>query len=148
MQAAALPASPTEKSASRAWLRALEKTAKIDAAPARIFPLVVEELGARFGDAPALLSSSENFSHAQLAARANQYARWALAQGVAKGDTVALLMPNRAEYLAIWLGISRIGGVVALINTNLSGAALAHSLTIAGPKHLIVATRLDAVLEG
>jgi fatty-acyl-CoA synthase len=148
MTAAAAPAATRDNSASRVWLRALEKTARIDAAPSRIFPLVIEELGARYGDAPALLSPSENFSHAQLAARANQYARWALAQGVAKGDTVALLMPNRAEYLAIWLGICRIGGVVALINTNLTGAALAHCLTVACPKHLIVDTRLDAALEG
>ena len=64
---------------------------------------------------------------------ANRYARWALAQGIAKGDVVALLMPNRADYLAIWLGITRIGGVVALINTNLTGAALAHCLAVAQP---------------
>ncbi len=30
-------------------------------------------------------------------------------------------MSNRAEYLAAWLGITRIGGVAALINTNLGG---------------------------
>ncbi len=57
-------------------------------------------------------------------------------------------MPNRADYLAIWLGISRVGGVVALINTNLKGEALAHCLTVAQPKHLIIDTRLDAALEG
>jgi len=123
-------------------------TAKIDAAPERIFPLVIEELGARFGDALALTSPGENFSHAGLAARANQYARWALGQDIAKGDVVCLLMPNRAEYLAIWLGLTRIGAVVALINTHLSGEGLAHCITVAAPKHIIVDTRLDAVLEG
>lgn len=137
-----------ENSASKAWLRALEMTAKIDAAPDRIFPVVIEELGVRFGDAPALLSRTENFSHAGLAARANKYARWALAQDIAKGDTVCLLMPNRAEYLAIWLGLTRIGAVVALINTHLTGEGLAHCITVAAPKHIIVDTRLDAVLEG
>ena len=139
---------PKENSASRAWLRALEMTAKIDAAPERIFPDVIAELGARFGAAPALFSTRENFTHAMLAARANRYARWALAQGIAKGDRVALLMPNRAEYLAIWLGITKIGGVVALINTHLAGAALAHCLTVANPKHLIADARLDAALDG
>ncbi len=123
-------------------------TAKIDAAPERIFPLVIEELGARFGNAPALTSPGENFSHAGLAARANQYARWALGQDIAKGDAVCLLMPNRAEYLAIWLGLTRIGAVVALINTHLSGEGLAHCITVAAPKHIIVDTRLDTVLEG
>ena len=30
-------------------------------------------------------------------------------------------MPNRPEFLALWLGVTRIGGVVALLNTNLTG---------------------------
>ncbi len=123
-------------------------TARIDAAPERIFPLVIEELGARFGDAPALFSPSENFSHAGLAGRTNQYARWALGQGIAKGDTICLLMPNRGEYLAIWLGLTRIGAVVALINTHLSGEGLANCITVAAPKHIMVDTRLDAALDG
>jgi fatty-acyl-CoA synthase len=138
----------SEASASRAWLRALEMTAKIDDQPHRIFPLVVEELGARFGDAPALMAQGENLSHAELAAQANRYARWGLAHGIEKGEAVCLLMPNRPDYLAIWLGLTRIGAVVALINTNLSGSALAHCITVAGPKHIIVDARLDRALEG
>ena len=45
-----------------------------------------------------------------------------MANGVGKGDVVALMMPNRPEYLAVWLGIARAGGVTALLNTNLTGA--------------------------
>jgi len=51
-------------------------------------------------------------------------------------------MENRPEYMAIWLGITRIGGVVALLNTNLSGPSLAHSVRIAEPKRIIVAAGL------
>jgi fatty-acyl-CoA synthase len=51
-------------------------------------------------------------------------------------------MPNRPEYMAIWLGITAIGGVVALLNTNLRGRALAHCVDIVAPKHLIVAAEL------
>src|SRR3984885_1031248 len=138
----------SEASASKAWLRALEKTAKIDDQPQRIFPLVIEELGVRFGDAQALIAPGGNFSHAALAAQANRYARWGLAQGIEKGETICLLMPNRPDYLAIWLGLSRIGAVVALINTNLTGAALAHCITVAGSRHIIVDARLDIALEG
>ena len=139
---------PNENAASKSWLRALEMTASIDARPACIFPRLVEELGATFGDRPALIGPAECFSHAELAERARIYARWALAQGLAKGDVVALVMPNRAEYLAIWLGISRVGGVVALINTNLSGDALAHCLRVAQPRHIIVAESLASSLAG
>ena len=45
----------SEASTSKSWLRALELTAKIDDQKRRIFPLVIEELGARFGEAPALI---------------------------------------------------------------------------------------------
>ena len=63
-------------------------------------------------------------------------------QGFAKGDVVGLLMNNRPEYFAIWLGITSIGGVVALLNTNLAGASLAHCINIVSPKTLIVSAEL------
>ena len=109
---------------------------------------MIEELARNAGDAPALLSDRESFSYRELAARANRYARWALQQGLAKGDVVCLLMPNRPEYLAIWLGITRVGGVVALLNTNLVGASLAHCIDIVEPKHVIVAAELLARILG
>ena len=112
--------------------------------PTRVFPLVIEELAAKYGDAPALISDREQFTYRSLAARSNRYARWALQQGIAKGDTVCLLMPNRPEYMAIWIGITSVGGVVGLINTNLVGPSLAHCIDIAAPKHIIVAAELAA----
>jgi fatty-acyl-CoA synthase len=133
-------------SSARAWSRALELTAPIVRRPARILPTVIEELAARCGDSPALLSDRECFTYRALAERSAKYARWAIARGIAKGDVVCLLMPNRPEYMAIWLGITRVGGVVALLNTNLTGSALAHSVNAAAPRYLIVeATLLDRV---
>ena len=82
-------------SPAKAWLRALEMTAPIAAHPARTLPAIIDDLAEAHGDAPALLSDCETLSYRGLAARANRYARWALAQGLAKGDTVGLLMPNR-----------------------------------------------------
>ncbi len=78
--------------------------------------------------------------------RANRYARWALQAQLAKGETVCLMMPNRPEYMAVWVGITRIGGVVALINTNLVGPSLAHCIDIVEPKHIIVTPDLVAAL--
>jgi fatty-acyl-CoA synthase len=105
-------------------------------------------LAEKFGDAPALLSDRESFSYRELAARSNRYARWALAHGIRKGDTVCLMMPNRPEFLAVWLGITRVGGVVALINTNLTGVALAHCVNVVEPTHIIVAAELLEPLQG
>jgi fatty-acyl-CoA synthase len=103
---------------------------------------VIEELATQFGDAPALLSDGECLSYRGLADRSNRYARWALDHGLAKGDAVCLLMPNRPEYMAIWLGISSVGGVVALLNTSLAGPSLAHCINIVRSRHLIVASEL------
>lgn len=119
-------------------VRALRYTTHIARNPTRVFPQLIDELAEKYGDAPALLSDRERLNYRELSARANRYARWALSQGVAKGDTVCLLMPNRPEFLAIWLGITQIGGVVALLNTNLVGHALAHCINVVTPNHIIV----------
>ncbi|HWB97337.1 MAG TPA: long-chain-acyl-CoA synthetase [Bryobacteraceae bacterium] len=132
--------------AAKSWSRALELTAGIADAPRRTFPAVVDELAAKSGDAPALLSDRERFSFSGLAERSNRYARWAIGNGLAKGDTVCLLMSNRPEYMAIWLGITRIGAVVALLNTNLSGASLAHCINVVEPKHIIAEEQLVEAL--
>jgi len=72
-------------SPAKAWLRAIELTAPIARNRNRIFSTVIEELAARLGDAPALLSDRESLTYRALAERSNRYARWALDQGLAKG---------------------------------------------------------------
>jgi fatty-acyl-CoA synthase len=131
----------------RCGLRTLRRTAPIVRQPRRIFPIVIDELALKHGDKPALLSNRETLSYRALADRSRRYLRWALQQGIAKGDVVALLMPNRPEYLAIWLGLTRAGATVALLNTNLSGASLAYCIDIVTPRYVIVAADLVAALD-
>ncbi len=133
-----------EFEALRSVLRALRMTTPIARNPGRIFPVIVEELAARFGEQEALISDRERLTYRELDERANCYARWARREGLVKGDVVCLLMSNRPEYLAIWIGLTRVGVVVSLLNTNLSGAALGHCISIVAPKHVIVATDLHA----
>jgi fatty-acyl-CoA synthase len=138
----ARPRTSGKDSALRDWVRALEATAPIAGNLQRIFPRVIEELAETRGDAPALLSAHECLTYRTLNERVNRYARWALEQNLGKGEAVCLVMPNRPEYMAIWLGITKVGAVVSLINTNLCGAALAHCLDIVKPQHIIVAAGL------
>jgi fatty-acyl-CoA synthase len=130
------------RSTAKSWASALEMTASIPKNPGRIFPDVIDELAERHGNAPALLSEAEHLTYRALAERSNQYTRWALNEGLVKGAVVCLLMPNRPEYLAIWLGITRAHGIVSLLNTNLTGSGLAHCINIAGPTHIIVDPQL------
>src|SRR5580692_7733393 len=130
----------------RGALRTLRLTTPIARHPTRIFPTVVDELAVRYGEKPALVSDRETLTYRGLAEQSCRYSRWALAQGLAKGEVVALLMTNRPAYVAIWLGIIRAGGTVALLNTNLAGPALAHCIDIVRPRHLIVAGELTDTL--
>lgn len=132
----------------RGALSTLRRTTPIAKNPKRIFPWVVEELAKQYGDKEALVSDRERFTYRELDRRANQYARWARAQGVGRGDVVCLLMLNRPEYMVIWLGVLRAGGVVALLNTNLTGTPLAHSISIVSPKHIILDSRLATAFNG
>jgi fatty-acyl-CoA synthase len=136
------PNTAATKTARAAWLRALERTAAIERDVTLTLPVLIDGLADRFGTAPALASSTEHFSYAGLAARSHQYARWGIARGFGPRDVVALLMGNCAEYVAVWLGLTRLGVTVALINTQLTGDALVHSISIAAPRALIVGADL------
>ena len=147
----ALP--PRGATPARAWLRALETTTLATRDPQRILPRAVAEWARRYGDRPALLSERETFNFQGLARRVNQVSRWALQAGVAKGETVALVMGNRPEYFAIWLGLTQIGAVAALVNVNLHGAALTHCLDVAAVRRAIVEDRFveacdEAIAQG
>jgi fatty-acyl-CoA synthase len=134
-------------SAAKSWLKAIELTSRIDANPDRLFADVVEDWAEREPDRPSLISDIEAFTYRTLAERINRYARWALSAGIRKGDTVCLLMSSRPDYLAAWLGITRVGGVVALINTRLVGASLSHCINVADAGHIVLAADLVDVFE-
>jgi len=131
-----------KRSPLKAWVRALERTAGIERDRSLTLPVLIERLAERFADAPALLSPDAALSYRGLAAACHRYARWGLVRGLGSGDTVCLVMANCPDYLAIWLGLCRIGATVALINTNLRGALLAHSLNLVAPRHVIAGASL------
>src|SRR5580698_3176973 len=145
------PGDVDSKFARDAWLRALGKTANIGDQGVTL-PELMQRLAGEFGAAAALESTEGCLTFGQLGSRINQYSRWGLSVGLGSGDAVALLMSNCAEYLPIWLGLTRIGVVVALVNSQLSGDVLLHSIRIADPKYLIVGadlgSRVAAIRQG
>ncbi len=129
----------------QAWLRALQAVQGIAARPRTLLARLAERAETD-GEAPALLHEAGQLSYRQLVARARQYSHWAIRRGFPPGHVVGLLMPNCPEYAAIWLGLTEIGCVVALLNTSLVGEALLHSITAAGAADVIVAAALEAPL--
>jgi fatty-acyl-CoA synthase len=139
----------TPLDAKKAWVRALERTAAIERHPRRTLPLLIAELAERHDSSPALVSPEASLSYRALAQRVNRYARWALAQRLAPGDVVCLLMENCPDYLAAWLGLTRVGVTVALLNTHLAGEPLEHSIRIVAPRALILGAGFaESVLAG
>jgi len=112
--------------------------------------LICDDLEAavdKWSASPAITFEGRTVTYAELDGIANRYAHWAKGQGITRGQTVALFMPNRLEYLAIWYGLSKVGVATALINNQLTGPALAHCLHISGALHCIVDAETSPCFE-
>ncbi|SPP73682.1 long-chain fatty acid transport protein 1 isoform X1 [Drosophila guanche] len=91
---------------------------------------IFEASVARHPDKLAIVSESQQWTFRQLNEHSNRVANVFHSHGYKKGDVVGLLLENRAEFVATWLGLSKIGVITPLINTNLRGASLQHSITV------------------
>lgn len=69
----------------------------------------------------------------------NKIANVFKSQGYKKGNVISLYLENKPEYIGIWLGLSKLGVVIPLINSNLKQKSLIHSITVA---------KSDAVIFG
>jgi len=109
---------------------------------------IVEAFARSTPEAPAILFLDRTLSYRDLDDAADRYACWAHEAGIVRGEVVALLMENRPEYLAAWLGLLKVGATVALLNTNLRGMPLAHSISVAQARHLVLGAELvDTLVE-
>ncbi len=103
--------------------------------------LLADELEMRidsFGPNIAFIEDDRQWTYDDVETYANRVAQWALAQGLKPNDTVAIFVRNRLEYVALWLGFSKIAVIPALLNFQLSGSALAHCVNISDASHLIL----------
>src|SRR5882672_9597138 len=77
------------------------------------------------------------FSYAQLDAMANGVARALRGGGLARGDRVALLSANRAEYLAAFCGIMRAGLVAVPVNFKFPRPTIDFIIQDAGARFVL-----------
>ncbi|XP_015428831.1 PREDICTED: long-chain fatty acid transport protein 4-like, partial [Dufourea novaeangliae] len=90
----------------------------------------------------------EEWTFQQVEDYSNKIATLFKTHGYRKGDVVGLFLENRAEFVAIWLGLSKLGIIVPLINNNLRKASLLHSISVSKCQALIYGTDYtDAVLD-
>ena len=137
----------------REWrfLRGLRRTlARVKSIAPDSANLICDDLQAaveKWRDRPAISFEGRTVSNGELDAMANRFAHWGKGVNLRRGQTVALFMPNRLEYFAIWYGLSKIGVVTALINNQLAGPPLAHCLNLSGAGHIIVDPETSATFE-
>ena len=77
----------------------------------------------------------------------NRVANYFHSLGYKKGDSVALFMENRPEYIATWLGFAKIGVTPALINFNLKQQSLIHTVLVSNCKAIIYGIELEKGIQ-
>ncbi|GAB6097509.1 long-chain-acyl-CoA synthetase FadD6 [Desulfatiferula olefinivorans] len=109
---------------------------------------VLERQARKRPDQTLILFEGRALTYRQVNEAANRVAHFFIGRGYRRGDTVALFMQNRPEYLIVHAGLSKAGVIPALINTNLRGQVLVHAVSVVTARALICGGELiDAVCE-
>ncbi len=96
----------------------------------------------------AILFEDTSLTFRELDRYSNQIANFFESIGVTRGDTVALFMTNCPQYVAIMLGLSKLGAKTSFINFNLRDKALHHSISICHPSAIVYDLGLSDALGG
>lgn len=91
----------------------------------------------RWGDAPFVVLGDERMTYAEADARSAALAKGLLASGVGKATHVGLLAPNGPAWVVAWLAATRVGALVALLNTYGKSRELGHTLRHGDVAHLL-----------
>ncbi len=90
----------------------------------------LERSADRLGEKVCLVSGSERLTYTEVEQRANRLAQALRAQGIARGDRVALFMPNSVELVVSIFGVLKAGGVFMVVNHTTKGDKLQYLLEL------------------
>ena len=91
----------------------------------------------------AFIFEQQTWKFQDLEDYSNRIANYFKSQGYKKGDVVALFLESCPEFVCIWLGLSKLGVITALINTNLRLDSLWHCISAADARAIIFGTDLS-----
>jgi acyl-CoA synthetase (AMP-forming)/AMP-acid ligase II len=92
-------------------------------------------------DRVAIEDGLQTLTYGEVALRTRRLAAALRARGVGRGDRIAILSENRAEYLEVFLAAARLGAIVACQNWRLTPGELGHCLGLVAPSVLFVSPR-------
>ncbi|WP_047250113.1 long-chain-fatty-acid--CoA ligase [Chromobacterium subtsugae] len=102
----------------------------------------------KFSDRPALACMGKVLSYAELDALSGQFASFLQHKlGLAKGDRVAVMMPNLLQYPVAVFGTLRAGGIVVNVNPLYTPRELEHQLKDSGAETIVILENFAGVLE-
>src|SRR5689334_12777805 len=87
----------------------------------------------------------ESLDYAELVARADRYGRGLQTLGLRAGDTLAMMLPNGVDLIAVYFAATQIGLYVVPVNWHLVGAEVAYLLADSEAKVFIAHQRFEAV---
>ena len=109
---------------------------------------IIDEAVARFPDRPAFENMGVSITFAELDRLAKDFAGYLTSTaGLAKGDRVALMMPNVLQYPVALVGALRAGLVVVNTNPLYTARELRHQLVDSGARAIVVLENFGHVLE-
>src|SRR4030095_714521 len=87
-----------------------------------------ERAARQWGAREALAFQGQRWTFAELAERVDAVAKGLLALGIAPGDTVALWMVNRPEWIDAMFAVMKIGAILVPVNTRFRTDDMAYIL--------------------
>lgn len=108
---------------------------------------IARESCRRFADKTAYISMGKTMTYAELDRLTRDFAAWLHANGLRKGDRVALMMPNLLQYPVCLFGTLRAGCTVVNCNPLYTAHELAHQLADSGARAIVVADNFAATLQ-
>ncbi len=99
--------------------------------------LMLENTVGRYADKAAIISRERRVSYAELEAASNKLANALIKMGVRKGDRLAMLMDNSPEFVTVFFGIVKAGGIAVPLDTRYKLDEFAAILGSCQPKILL-----------
>jgi len=93
-------------------------------------------------DAVAVIEGDRQVTFGELNDRVNRLVQVLAAEGVTRGDRVAILARNSAAWVEVELAAAKLGAIVVAQNWRLAAPELEHCLRLAAPKLLLVSEAL------
>ncbi len=133
---------------NRIWLNSYPPgvPADIDTAQYPSLVALIEESFTKYADRTAYRFMGHSIGYAETDEQSRALAAYLQGLGLARGDRVALMMPNVPQYPAAVAAVLRAGYVVVNVNPLYTARELEHQLSDSGAKAIIIIENFAATL--